>query len=61
MRLIETAQKRGRKFGRKPNLTAGRLAHARALIGQDTTPTEAVKIMGIGRATVYAALQREAK
>ena len=58
---VKAAQKRGVKFGRKPKLTADRLAHARTLIEQGTTPTEAAKMMGIGRATLYAALQREAK
>ena len=58
---VKAAQKRGVKFGRKPKLTADRLAHARTLIEQGTTPTEAAKMMGIGRATLYAALQREAQ
>ena len=58
---VKAAQKRGVKFGRKPKLTADRLAHARTLIEQGTTPTQAAKIMGIGRATLYAALQREAQ
>jgi DNA invertase Pin-like site-specific DNA recombinase len=57
---VKAAQKRGVKFGRKPKLTPDRLAHARKLIQQGTRPTDAAKIIGIGRATLYAALQREA-
>jgi DNA invertase Pin-like site-specific DNA recombinase len=56
----KAAQRRGVKFGRKPKLTPDRLAHARKLIDQGKTPTEAAKIMGVGRATVYRALQRAA-
>ena len=56
---VKAAQRRGVKFGRKPKLTPDRLTHARKLIDQGKTPTEAAKIMGIGRATLYGALQRE--
>jgi DNA invertase Pin-like site-specific DNA recombinase len=57
---VKAAQRRGVKFGRKPKLTPDRLTHARKLIDQGKTPTEAAKIMGVGRATLYSALQREA-
>jgi DNA invertase Pin-like site-specific DNA recombinase len=57
---VKAAQKRGMKFGPKVKLTSDRLAHARKLINQGTRPTDAAKIIGIGRATLYAALQREA-
>jgi DNA invertase Pin-like site-specific DNA recombinase len=57
---VKAAQKRGVKFGRKPKLTADRLSHARKLIEQGTTATHAAKIIGIGRTTLYDALQREA-
>jgi hypothetical protein len=53
---VKAAQRRGVKFGRKPKLTPDRLAHARKLIDQGKTPTEAAKIMGVSRATVYRAL-----
>jgi DNA invertase Pin-like site-specific DNA recombinase len=56
---VKAAQRRGVKFGRKPKLTPDRINHARKLIQQGTTPTEAAKILGIGRATLYSALQRE--
>jgi hypothetical protein len=39
-------------------LTLDRLSHARKLIDQGKTPTEAAKIIGIGRTTLYGALQR---
>ena len=48
------------KFGRKPKLTPDRLAHARKLIEEGTRATDAAKIIGIGRTTLYDALQREA-
>jgi DNA invertase Pin-like site-specific DNA recombinase len=57
---VKAARKRGVKFGRKPKLTPDRLAHARKLIQQGTRPTDAAKIIGIGRTTLYDALQREA-
>ena len=54
---MKAAQRRGVKFGRKVKLTPDRLAHARKLIDQGKTPTEAAKIIGVGRATIYRALQ----
>jgi DNA invertase Pin-like site-specific DNA recombinase len=56
---VKAAQKRGVKFGPKVKLTPDRLAHARKLIQQGTRTTDAAKIIGIGRATLYCALQRE--
>jgi DNA invertase Pin-like site-specific DNA recombinase len=58
---VKAAQRRGVKFGRKAKLTPDRLATARKLIAHDDkTPTEAAKIMGVSRSTVYRALQRTA-
>ena len=57
---VKAAQKRGVKFGQKPKLTPERLAHVRKLINQGTTPTQAAKMVGVSRATVYRALQRGA-
>ncbi len=57
---VKAAQKRGVKFGRKVKLTPDRLTHARKLIDQGNTPTEAAKLVGVSRATIYRALQREA-
>src|ERR1022692_3628743 len=47
---VKAAQKRGVKFGRKAKVTPDRLAHARKMIERGTTPTDAAKIIGIGRA-----------
>jgi DNA invertase Pin-like site-specific DNA recombinase len=57
---VKDAKRRGVKFGRKVKLTPDKLAHARKLIDQGRTPTEAAKIVGVGRATLYGALQHEA-
>ena len=57
---VKAAQKRGVKFVPKMKLTPDRLAHARKLIEQGTRPTNAAKMIGIGRSTLYDALQREA-
>ena len=56
---VKAAQRRGVKFGRKLKVTPDRLVHARKLIDQGKTPTDAAKIMGIGRTTLYRALQGE--
>jgi hypothetical protein len=48
------------KFGPKVKLTLDRLAHARKLIQQGTRPTDAAKIIGIGRTTLYSARRLEA-
>ena len=57
---IKAAKQRGVKFGRTPKLTPDRLAHAQKLIEHGATPTQAAKMIGVSRATVYRALQREA-
>src|SRR5271163_5142382 len=57
---VKAAQRRGVKFGRKSKLTPDRLAHARKMIDHGKSPTEAAKIIGIARATIYRALQRAA-
>src|ERR1700679_798250 len=54
------AKRRGVKFGRKVKLTPDRMTYARKLIDQGRTPTEAAKIVGVGRSTLYGALQRAA-
>ncbi len=57
---VKPAKRRGMRFGRKVRLTPDRLTHARTLIEQGKTPTDAAKIIAMGRATRYRALQREA-
>ena len=54
---VKATQQRRVKFGRKSKLTPDRLAHARKLIDQGTRATDAAEIIGIGRATLYDALQ----
>ena len=56
----KAAKKRGVKFGRKQTVTPDRLDHARKLIRDGKTPTEAAKILRIGRSTLYRSLQNEA-
>jgi DNA invertase Pin-like site-specific DNA recombinase len=55
-----TPKKRGVKFGRKPKVTVDCLNHARKLIRDGKTPTQAAKLLRIGRATLYRALQQKA-
>ena len=57
---VKAARKRGVKFGRKPKVTKEQLAHARKLIGDGSTATDAAKLLRIGRSTLYRALQDEA-
>jgi len=57
---VKDAKRRGVKFGRKVKLTPDKLTHARKLIDQGRTPTEAAKIVGVSRSTLYGALQRAA-
>ena len=54
---MKAAQRQGAKFGRRVKLNPDRLT--RELIEQGTRTTDSAKIIGIGRATLYAALQRE--
>ena len=57
---VKAAQRRGVKFGQKPKLTPERFTHAQKLVQQGKTPTQAAKLVGVSRATLYRALQREA-
>jgi DNA invertase Pin-like site-specific DNA recombinase len=54
---VKDAKRRGVKFWRKVKLTPARLTHARKLIDQGRTPTEAAKIADVGRSTLYGALR----
>jgi DNA invertase Pin-like site-specific DNA recombinase len=55
---VKAAQRRRVKFGPKVKLTPERLSHARKLIQQGTRPADTAKIIGVGHATLYSALQR---
>ena len=57
---VKAAQRRWVKCGGKIKLTLDRLMRARKLIEQGTRAADAAKIIGIGRATLYDALQRAA-
>ena len=57
---VKAARSRGVKFGPKLKLTPDRVRHARKLIQQGQTPTQAARSIGIGRSTLYRALQNGA-
>ena len=57
---IKAAKRRGVAFGPKMKLTPDRVAHARKLMEDGKTATQAAKILGVDRATIYRGLQREA-
>jgi DNA invertase Pin-like site-specific DNA recombinase len=57
---FKAAQHLGAEFGRKPKLTPDRRVHVRTPIEQGETSAEATKIVGVLRANLYGALQREA-
>ena len=57
---VKAARRRGVKFGPKLKLTPDRVSHARKLIQQGQTPTQAARSIGIGRSTLYRALQNGA-
>jgi DNA invertase Pin-like site-specific DNA recombinase len=53
------AKARGVKFGQRPTLTPGQIAHARDLIGQDTpTVQDAASLLGVHRSALYRLLDR---
>ena len=54
---IAAARARGRKGGRRPKLTPGKLATARHLYdAKDKTVAEIAEIVGVARSTLYRAL-----
>lgn len=54
---LEAARARGRKGGRKPKLTPGKLATARELYdAKEHTVSQIAEIVGVGRSTLYRAL-----
>jgi DNA invertase Pin-like site-specific DNA recombinase len=57
---LKAARARGRKGGPKPKLVGRRLALARQMYDeQKKTVSEIAETLGVGRATVYRALERE--
>jgi DNA invertase Pin-like site-specific DNA recombinase len=57
---LAAAKLRGRTGGRKKVMDASKLAAARALLDAGTPATEVAKNLGVGRATLYRALQSSA-
>ena len=58
---LEAARARGRRGGPKPKLTGRRLQLARQMYDeQHLTVTEIAETLGVGRATIYRALGKEA-
>jgi DNA invertase Pin-like site-specific DNA recombinase len=53
---IAKAKERGTRFGRKPELTPGRIAKIKALRADGTTVPEIIRRVGLSKATVYRAL-----
>ncbi|MFG1182912.1 helix-turn-helix domain-containing protein, partial [Xanthobacter versatilis] len=43
---------------RPPTLSAEQIAHARQLISEDKKPAEVARLLGVHRATLYRALER---
>lgn len=57
---LEAARTRGRKGGRRPKLTPGKLATARQLYdGKQHTMAQIAEIVGVSRATLYRHLEPE--
>lgn len=54
---VKAAQSGGVKFGRKPKLTGHQISHASKLIDQGEAVPEVAKLLSVGCATVYRALQ----
>src|SRR6266850_1180614 len=50
------AQARGVKMGRKPQLSAQQVAHARKLLGQGEHPNDVAQSLKVSRRTLYRAL-----
>jgi DNA invertase Pin-like site-specific DNA recombinase len=53
---VKAAQRRGVKFGRKPNLTAAQIDHARKLIDEGESRQYVADLLSVGRVTLYRAL-----
>ena len=53
-------RRRRRAFGSAapPALSAEQIAHARQLISEDKKPAEVARLLGVHRATLYRALER---
>ena len=57
--LLAQKSRRGVKFGRKAKLSATQIHYATRLINQGEAPQRVAQSLGVGRSTLYRALQRE--
>jgi len=55
---VKAAQGRGVKFGRKQKLTSQQVSHAYKLLQQGERASTVADTLGVGRSTLYRALQR---
>ena len=53
---IAKAKERGVHFGRKPDLTAEKIAEIKSLRAEGTTVPDIIRRVGLSKATVYRAL-----
>ena len=53
---VKAAQRRGVKFGRKPQLSPDQIAHARKLIDKGEGRQYVASLLNVGRSTLYRAL-----
>jgi DNA invertase Pin-like site-specific DNA recombinase len=58
---VKAVQSRGVKFGRKRQLQSDQIKHARKLIDLGDPVRNVAKFFGVDRATVYRALQSDAR
>jgi DNA invertase Pin-like site-specific DNA recombinase len=54
---VAAAKRRGIRFGRKPKLSAERIAHARELLEKGESRQYVAEILNVSRATLYRTLQ----
>lgn len=55
---MAAARRRGRAVGRPRKITGERLAHARALLGEERGKGEVAALLGVGKATLRRALNK---
>ena len=58
---VKEAQRRGVRFGRKPTLSIAQVEHAKQQIEQGQRVADVAALLNVDRATLYRALQKEAR
>ncbi len=53
---VQTAKRRGVKFGRKPKLTPQQIIHARNVVEKGEARQYVADLLNVGRTTLYRAL-----